>query len=138
MFSITYLILPFAESAPADAIRESLAPFQQGGRGDDIPQDWLAFHDETNWLREIHETSFIFTDQGKYGLQVEGGGGLWGVNVKQVRDDMQRRGLQTWHVRFADTMELDVFFERYNDRMERGPMPGTYGIWRNPLRRWNW
>ncbi len=32
MFSIAYVILPLAGTAPAEAIRTSLAPFQRGGR----------------------------------------------------------------------------------------------------------
>ena len=50
MFSLAYVILPFADIVPADAIRASLARFQRGGRGE-VPDGWLTFHDETQALR---------------------------------------------------------------------------------------
>jgi hypothetical protein len=45
VFSIAYVILPFSEPPPADAIRVSLARFQRGRRGD-LPEGWLIFRDE--------------------------------------------------------------------------------------------
>ena len=54
MFAVAYVLLPFSDVAPADAIAASLAPFQRGGPGD-VPDDWLAFHDETDTLRTAHE-----------------------------------------------------------------------------------
>ncbi len=70
VFSLAYVILPFAERAPADAIRESLAPLRRAGRGD-MPDDRLAFDDETSYLREAREAPFAFTGTGD-GLQVKG------------------------------------------------------------------
>ena len=72
MFSIAYVVLSFTDTPPADAITASLACFQRGRRGD-LPDDWLAAHDETEGLRSAHQTQFTFTDYGKYGLGIEGG-----------------------------------------------------------------
>jgi hypothetical protein len=138
MFSIAYVILPFADVAPADAIRASLAPFQRGGPGD-IPDDWLTFQDETNAFWHAYETWFTFTDNGRQGLQIEGGGkGLWYVDGAMVQDEMRRRGLQSWHVCFADLMDLDTFFDCFSRGLERDPISGCYGHRRNPLGRWDW
>ncbi len=66
MFSIAYVVLPFSDAgAPADAIRASLAPFQMGGRRENLPDEWLAFDDQTEDLRIAHETWFTFIDEGK-------------------------------------------------------------------------
>ena len=54
MFSLAYVLLPVSDTPPAEAIRSSLARFQRGRRGD-LPEAWLAFHDETEELREEHE-----------------------------------------------------------------------------------
>ena len=84
MFSLAYVILPFADTAPADAIRASLAPFQRAGRGE-MPDEHLAFDDETASLRAAHEASFTFTDTGRHGLQVEGGvDAHWLLDSKKV------------------------------------------------------
>ncbi|WP_267358818.1 MULTISPECIES: hypothetical protein [unclassified Methylobacterium] len=60
MFSLVHVILPVSELAPAEAIRASLAPFERGGKGE-VPDDWLAFHDETDEVRALHRTEFTFT-----------------------------------------------------------------------------
>ena len=70
MFSIAYVILPFFDTPPADAVRASLARFQQGRRGD-LPESWLTFHDETEEFRQVHEAQHIFTEQDKGGLRIE-------------------------------------------------------------------
>ena len=138
MFSLAYVILPFSDTPPADAIRASLARYQRGLRGD-IPDEWLAFADETDALRQAHETRFTFTDKGKHGLQVEGGHEVfWHVDTGKVRDEMRQRGQESWSVRFADFMGLDAFFDRYGRDLERHPASGAYGRWRNPLGRWDW
>ena len=72
MFSITYVILPFSDIAPDDAIRASLAPFQLGGRREKIPVEWLTFQDDTEGLRMDYEALFTFIDGGKPELQIEG------------------------------------------------------------------
>jgi hypothetical protein len=138
MFSLAYAILPFADTAPAEAIRTSLAPFQRAGRGD-MPDDRLAFDDETARLRGIHAASAIFTDQGEYGLQIEGGSeAVWYIDSAKIRTTMRLMGLTRWQVRFADTLDLDTFIERFCRPLERHPATGGYGRWRNPLGRWDW
>jgi len=138
MFCVAYVILPFSNSPPADAIRLSLAPFQLGGRREKIPGGWLAFHDDTEGLRMDHESAFTFVDEGKLGLRIEGGDGqLRCIHEGRVQDEMCRRGLQSWHVRFADIMDRESFLDRFTRGMERGPMPGTYGYWSNPFGRWD-
>ena len=118
MFSLAYVILPFSDTPLADAIRASLARFQRGLRGD-IPDEWLAFADETDALRQAHETRFTFTDKGKHGLQVEGGHGVfWYVDTNKVRDEMRRHGRDSWDVRFADFMDLDTFVDHYGCDLE--------------------
>ena len=138
MFSVAYVIVPFAEAAPADAIRAALAPFQRGGRGE-VPDNWLAFDDETAGLRYAHEAKFTFTDQGKHGLRIEAADHAYSfIDGPRVRDEMRRHGIQRWCVRFADTMDLDTFFSRFGSRLERHPVTRGYGRWRNPLGRWDW
>lgn len=137
-FSVAYVILPFAETAPADAIRAALAPFQRGGRKE-LPQRLLSFHDETEALRCAYETRWTFTDRTTGGMQFEGDASAsWYVDTRRVREEMRRRGLRRWDVRFADEMDLDTFFDRFSDRLERHDETGAYGIWRNPLGRWDW
>jgi hypothetical protein len=138
MFSVAYVILPFADTPPADAITASLTRFQRGRRGD-LPDDWLAFHDETEDLRSAHETQFRFTDHGKNGLGIEGGSeAFWYISGDSVQSEMRRRDLQIWDVRFADTMDLDTFNSLFGKRLERHPLTGDYGRWLNPLGRWDW
>jgi len=138
MFSLAYMILPFSEIAPADAIWASLARFQRGLRGH-IPDDWISFDDDTNELRQAYETRFTFTGNAKDGLRIEGGiEALWFVDGSKVLDEMRRRGLQSWHVRFADIMTLDTFFDCFCRYLERDPVSGGYGRWLNPLGRLDW
>jgi hypothetical protein len=138
MFSIAYVILPFSDIPPGDAIRASLAPFQVGGRREKIPDEWLTFQDGTEGLRMDYGALFTFIDVGKPGLQVEGGGAkLRCISEGRVKDEMHRRGLQSWQVRFADIMDQDTFVDRFTRGVERGPVPGTYGYWSNPLGRWD-
>lgn len=138
MFSIVYVILPFSDATPADAIRASLARFQRGRRGD-LPEAWLAFHDETEELCEVHEAHHIFTEQGTGGLRIEGNiNSSWLINSENLRAEMQLSGLRQWRVRFADTMNLDEFYERFGRNLERHPETGAFGRWLNPLGRWDW
>ena len=51
---------------------------------------------------------------------------------------MQLNGLRQWRVRFADTMDLDEFYQRFGWRLERHPETGAFGRWLNPLGRWDW
>lgn len=136
MFSLAYVILPFSDTPPADAIRASLAPFQRGRRGD-LPEDWLSFHDETEELREDYEAQLTFTMQGGGGMRIEGGM-LHYIDTNNVRDEMRRLGLLTWSVRFADTMDINEFYDRFGTGLERHPETGAFGRWLNPLGRWDW
>jgi hypothetical protein len=138
MFALAYVILPFADTPPAEAIRAALARFQRGGPGD-VPQDWLAFDDETDDLRAAHETRFTFTDNGKNGLSITGGSeASWYLDSQKLRDEMRHLGVQTWQVRFADAMDLATFLDRFGRQMARHPQSGAYGHWRNKLGRWDW
>jgi hypothetical protein len=136
MFSLAYVILPFSETPPAEAIRHSLTRFQRGGRGD-VPEDWLAFHDETSGVRRLHRASFVFTLGN--GLRIEGGDDDWRLDARKISAEMKRRGLRTWKVCFA-TIEpdLDVFAARFLTDLERHPVTEGYGHWLNPLGRWDW
>jgi len=138
MFSVAYVILPFSEIPPAEAIRASLAPFQRGMRGD-LPETMLAFEDETDYVRRIYQETFTFTEQEKGGMQIQGDpAGAWNLDIEKVRAEMQRLGLSRWRVRFADLMDLDAFFDRFINQLERHPVTGAFGMWRNPLGRWDW
>jgi hypothetical protein len=138
VFSIAYVILPFAAAAPADTILSSLAPFQRGGRGD-VPDSWLAFEDETDELRWAHSQWFTFTELGEGGIQIEGDDyAHWYIDTTKVRDEMRQRELQRWNVRFADTMDLDTFSACFGKRLDRDPVTGRYGRWLNPLGHWDW
>jgi hypothetical protein len=136
MFALAYVILPFSDTLPVDAIHTSLVPFQRGQRGD-LPESWLSFHDETEGLREEHEARLTFTDQGDRGMQIEGGP-TWYLNTTKVRDEMRRLGLRTWSVRFADTMDINEFYDRFSKGLARHPPMGAFGRWLNPLGRWDW
>ncbi len=138
MFSIAYVILPSSDTPPADAIRASLARFQRGRRGD-LPERWLTFHDETEEFRQVYEAHHIFTEQGTGGLRIEGDiDSSWLMDTGTVRTEMRLSGLRQWSVRFADTMELDEFCERFGRNLERHPETGAFGRWLNPLGHWDW
>jgi hypothetical protein len=51
---------------------------------------------------------------------------------------MRLSGLRQWRVRFADTMDLDEFYQRFGRALERHPETGAFGQWLNPLGRWDW
>lgn len=140
MFSLAYVLLPFSDTPPAEAIRAALARFQRGGRGD-VPDGWLVFHDETEEVRKEHEAPLVLTETDGGGLLIEGssGSGLWHLDTGRLRDEMRRRGLRRWNVRFSDEMGLDEFVEQFCGlRLERHPGTGSFGRWLNPLGRWDW
>ena len=136
MFALAYVILPFSDTPPAEAIRASLAPFQRGQRGD-LPESWLSFADETEALLEAYEAQLTITTQGTGGMRIEGGP-AWHISTHKVRDEMQRLGLRRWNVRFADTMDINEFYDRFSKGLERHPNTGAFGRWLNPLGRWDW
>jgi len=121
MFSLAYVILPVSDTLPAEAIRASLARFQRGRRGE------LPFHDETDEIMEAHEARFEFTDNGTQGMQLGGDGDTFHLDTGKVREEMKRRGVRHWAVRFADEMGLDEFFDRFGSRAGRDPDTGAFG-----------
>lgn len=138
MFSLAYVILPFGDSAPADAIRASLAPFQRAGRGE-MPDDCLAFDDETAELMGLHEAWLTFTDSDGQGMRFEVGDlSHWHLDTQAIGAEMRRLGLARWRVRFADSLDLETFHDRYCRALERHPSTGAFGRWRNPLGHWDW
>lgn len=138
MFSVAYVILPFADTSPADAIRASLARFQRGRRGD-LPESWLTFHDETEAFRRVHAAPHVFTEQETGGLRIKGDfESSWLIDTGNVRTEMRLNGLRQWRVRFADTMDLDEFYQRFGRDLERHPETGAFGRWLNPLGHWDW
>jgi len=137
MFALAYVILPFSDVPPAEAIRTSLARFQRGRPGD-VPDSWIGFHDETECLRAAHETEFSFViESGKFTI-VAGVDGCYFIDCERIRHEMELCGLQSWTVRFADEMNLATFFDRFGPEIERHPSNGTYGEWHNVLGRWDW
>ena len=84
MFSVAYVILPFSDTPPADAIRASLARFQRGQHGD-LPDTWLTFHDETEEFRQVYEAHHSFTAQDQGGLRIEGNIGIFLVHRSRER-----------------------------------------------------
>ncbi len=137
MFSLAYVILPVSDTPPAEAVRASLARFQRGGRGD-LPERWLAFHDETHELRQAHEADFTVIALETGGMQIEGGADTFHLDMRKVQDEMKRLGLRRWRVRFADEMDLEAFLDRFGKRLERHPDTGSFGRWLNPLGEWDW
>ena len=137
MFDLCYVLLPFSDRSPAEAITGALAPFQRGGPGD-VPDAMLAFHDETAWVQGLHEAEYSFTREGPGSLRLEGGD-IWHLDTSKVMAEMERRGIRTWAVRFADLEpDLDAFFDAYVERLVRHPATGRYGRWLNPLGKWDW
>lgn len=137
MFSLAYVILPFSETAPADAITRSLARFRRGERGD-VPDEWLQFVDETAEVRATHETRFTFTRGPGRSLRTEGGVNFL-LDLNPILDEMERRGTERWQVRFAD-LEPDIarFATRFVRPLERHPVTGGFGHWLNGLGKWDW
>lgn len=138
MFALAYAILPDTSAPPAEALRASLARFQRGGPGD-VPEDWLAFHDETPGLRDAHEAAFTFEMLDTGGLRF---GGLpnahWYLDSTKIVGEMRRQDTRHWSVRFADTIDLDAFATHYAVTLARHSVTGDYGQWLNPLGRWDW
>ena len=138
MFGLAHVILPFDGADPAAAIRASLARFQRGGAGD-VPEAWLGFVDESSTLRQTHEARLIFTLREGGGLQVEGQDSAFlCLDVRKVTAEMRRLGLRRWRVRFAETIDLGTFHDRFAEGIPRDPGTGGYGRWLNLLGRWDW
>ena len=135
MFSIAYVILPFSDVAPADAIRATLARFQRGSLGE-LPEAWLAFDDRTEVLRGLHEAPLSLADNDNDGPIKGHANPRHHLDMVKLRDEMRRLGSHT--VRFADTIDLDTFVSRFARRMQRHPATGGYGYWDAPLGQWDW
>ena len=141
MYSLAHVIMPFGQASPIEALRASLAPYQYGGPHC-LPGRYLAFIDETDRLRQVHESRCRFSLQ-----DVGCGGGLnvspgnldrHVLNLERVTAEMHLFGLQRWDVRFADTMDLDTFFDRFGTLLSREASTGRYGRMMNPLGHWGW
>lgn len=137
MFSIVHVLLPFCDASPAEAIRASLARFERGRRGD-VPDDWLAFHDETEHVRTLHRTPFVFSRDEGGGIRIEGSDTTF-LDFGAIRAEMTARDTQRWAVRFADVEpDLSAFVGRFVRDLKRHPVTGGYGQWLNPIGRWDW
>lgn len=136
MFGSAYIILPFSDQPPGEAIAQSLARFERGRRGD-LPEEWLRFHDDTADLRKLYGTTFSFTLDGF--LRVEGGE-HWYLSSLAVSATMRESGRDSWTVRFADIEpDLAAFVETYCAfEFDRHPVTGGFGRWLNPLGQWDW
>lgn len=136
MFALAYVILPFSDVPPADAIAASMARFERGKRGD-VPDEWLRFFNETAELREEYEREYVFT-LGQ-GLRTEGGD-RWHIDARAIIDEMKTSGRDRWQVRFAGVEpDFDRFVERFAARpIERHEVTGGYGRWLNGLGRWDY
>jgi hypothetical protein len=69
-------------------------------------------------------------------MRIEGGP-TWNICTKKVLDEMRRLGLRSWSVRFADTMDINEFYDRFSRGLERHPDTGAFGRWLNPFGRWD-
>jgi hypothetical protein len=136
MFGLAYVLLPFSDQAPGEAITQSLARFERGRKGS-LPDEWLAFHDDTAKFREMFEATYSFTLT--QGLQVEGGDN-WYLSTSAVIEAMQERGRSHWTVRFADIEpDFEAFVERFGVfTCDRHPVTRQLGRWLNPLGQWDW
>lgn len=136
MFNMAYVILPFSQVPPTDAIASSLARFERGGPGE-LSDDWLQFHDETESIRKAHETHYVFT-RTPTGLQIEGGD-TWEIDIVLVLAEMDRRAVQRWGVCFAQIEpDLTGFVDRFGKKRDCHPATRGFGRWLNPLGYWDW
>jgi len=90
MFFLAYVIIPVSSRSPAEAIRAPLAPFQAGMRGE-VPDSWLAFQDETDELRQLHEAQITFTVNDTGGMQIEGYTDIFHLDDRAVRSGTCQR-----------------------------------------------
>ena len=136
MFGLAYVILPFTDRSPAEAITQSLARFQRGRQGD-LPEEWLRFHDDTADLRTAYETPHTFTCENA--LRRDGGSD-WLLSTVAIMTAMKERGRDVWTVCFADIEpDFAAFVERYCAfSCERHPVTGGFGRWLNDLGQWDW
>lgn len=135
MFGLAYVLLPFSDEQPAEAIAASLSRFQRGGCGE-VPDEWLRFHDETACIREMHEARYTFTHDSGLGIS---GGENWYLDCSAVLAELDRRGKDEWTVRFSQLEpDLGRFVDRFLRPFERHPVTGGFGFWLNGLGQWDW
>ena len=136
MFGLAYVILPFTDRSPAEAITQSLARFQRGRQGD-LPEEWLRFHDDTADLRTAYETPHTFTCENA--LRRDGGSD-WLLSTVAIMTALKERGREIWTVCFADIEpDFAAFVEQYCAfRCDRHPVTGGFGRWLNDLGQWDW
>lgn len=135
MFGLAYVLLPFNETPPSEAIASALARFRRGRRGD-VPDEWLRFHDETAYIREMHEARYSFARDERLKIS---GGESWYLDSAAVLAEMERRGKDEWTVCFAQVEpDLGRFVERFLRPFERHPATGGFGRWLNGLGEWDW
>ena len=135
---VAYVILPFSDTPPADAIRASLARFQRGRRGD-LPETLADLPRRNGRISSGLRGASHFHGAGQGGLRIEGNiDSSWFIDPGNVRSEMRLNGLRQWSVRFADTMDLDEFYQRFGWKVERHPETRAFGRWLNPLGRWDW
>lgn len=137
MFSVVYVILPFSDTPPADAISRSLARFRRGSRGE-VPDDWLRFEDETGELRALHEERLSMSRNA--GVTLHGAKHGWYLSFDVMNEEMERRGLEEWQVRLCDIEpSFDRFVERFTTpKFDRHPVTRSYGYWRNGVGEWDY
>jgi len=135
MFALAYVLLPFSDNPPAEAIAASLARFRRGRRSE-VPDAWLRFFDHTDEVRALHETPLTFSIE--RGFRIEGSDS-WLLDTSAIREEMERRGCERWSVRFADVEpDLHRFTERFVRAMECDPATGAFGRWLNGVGEWDW
>ena len=135
MFGLAYVLLPFSDVAPAEAIAASLARFRRGRRGE-LPDEWLRFFDHSDEVRRLHETTLTLSADRLVSI---GGEDSWYLNMAAVREELARCGKEQWTVRLAD-VEPDIgrFAARFVRAMDRHPVTKGFGRWLNPLGEWDW
>ena len=149
MFSLAYVILPFSDVAPAEAIRASLAPFRRGGKGD-VPDEWLAFHDETDDVRALYRTEFTFTREEGRGTRIEGephwylailgtdpphqGKGVGGALLAPVltRCDTEGTGAYLESSKPDNVPYYERFGFRVSGQIDMPDGPTMWPMWRDP------
>ena len=132
MLGLVYVILPFSDVPPGEAIARSLTRVQRGGR-ETLPHDWLKWHDDTAEVEHLYRTLLTFQRDG--GLRTEGSDS-WLIDTHSILAAMEERGVDRWTVRFADiSADLPSFARDYLHPLERHPVTHGFGGWHNGLGR---
>jgi hypothetical protein len=137
VYGLACVILPAQYGSLQVELDRTLAPFQRGGV-DDLPRPMLAFHDETDELRDLFRAR----------LRYENGSVHWTAGDDDHWFHLEFGGLKD-HLaacrldRFEGTLEelepdFDVAMARFTKCKARDLETGRYGRWLNPLGRWDW